>query len=165
MAPRAFSKRYTALAASLALACELVAAQDASYQQALHDLHQKARPVTVRDFALDGKTLAANLSPVRTSGIYLLQGRTEFLYENPTAAAEAQACDECGRILDIPLLTSDAPRDFREQLLECQEDPAKSQMGCLVTIYGLAVTCTVTNVFGATTETPCVEVLDGAVIR
>jgi hypothetical protein len=120
---------------------------------------EHGKRITIADFMLDGKQLAANATPVIMRGAYILQGEADTLYADGQALLMAQS--DVGAHSSVGLLTEDADRSFRKRLLSCQSDPAASQLGCPVTLRGFATICTRTNAFGTVRELPCIHVFDG----
>jgi hypothetical protein len=117
------------------------------------------QPISVETFVLDGRDLASKATKVSLGGVYIRQGNLDVLYANVQAAMIANS-----RGLhqpNVPLLTDDASREFRQHLLMCQSNPASAEMGCSVTVLGRVITCKLSNAYGATREEPCVAVEDG----
>jgi hypothetical protein len=128
-------------------------------EQAERDRTRGYQSITVETFVLDGRDLASKATKVSLSGVYIRQGNLDVLYADVQAAmiANSQGLHQP----NVPLLTDDASREFRQHLLMCQSNPARAQMGCPVTVLGRVTTCKLSNAFGATREEPCVAVEDG----
>ena len=60
----------------------------------------------------------------------------------------------------IGLLTDNAARGLRAYLVDCANNVATSQIGCPVTVFGAATTCTLTT-FGVTRKVSCINVKGG----
>jgi hypothetical protein len=123
---------------------------------------QQARPpeyqaMTAKDFIIDGPQLAARGTRVELTGVYVPEGGVPVLFADPQAANIALYVPSMPRPPSIALLTDDASRAFREALYNC------SQMvqGCWLHVRGRATKCGLTNNFGATHESPCIDVEDG----
>ena len=119
------------------------------------------QPVSVRNFASDGAKLAAANAKVSLTGSYILQDNRGVLYEDIQAVMKMRFHPEAGSQPSVPLLTDDASPRVRRRLLACQTDPSAAQVGCTVTIRGLATTCRLTDALGAAHEGLCVKVEDG----
>lgn len=117
----------------------------------------------IETFILDGRELAAKRIPVRLSGFYILQGRLEAIYGSRLEAIRATQGTGTGQAPRAVLLTDNASRDLRKRLLECQSNPTLSQVGCQITVNGIATSCTVSNIYGVSHIEPCVNVEDGYV--
>lgn len=113
--------------------------------------------VSVRNFALDGPTLAAKNAPVTLTGAFILVGNVATLYPDTQAVIMADAVTQPS----VPLLTDSASRNLRETLLDCQTNYGTAQVGCQITIRGRATMCSLNNVFGASRNAPCVNVEHG----
>ena len=127
-------------------------------EQAERDRTRGYQSITVETFVLDGRDLASKATKVSLGGVYIRQGNLDVLYANVQAAMIANS-----RGLhqpNVPLLTDDASREFRQHLLMCQSNPASAEMGCPVTVLGRVITCKLSNALGATREEPCVAVED-----
>lgn len=127
-------------------------------EQAERDRARGYESITVETFVLDGRDLASKAAKVSLSAVYVREGKLEVLYADTRAVMMAQE-----RLYqpNVPLLTDDASRDFRQYLLRCQSNPGSAQMGCPVTVLGRATMCTLSNAFGGTRAQPCVTVEDG----
>jgi hypothetical protein len=140
-----------------------LAAQAAQQRAEAQDSADAARGysrITVRDFVLDGKGLAGRSAKVSVTGVYMPAGELEFLFGNRVDAIQFASGD--GRNFPtVHLLTDDAARDFRSQLLSCRSNPAAASIGCPVRILGTATMCLLTRTFGVHEEVPCLSVDDG----
>jgi uncharacterized protein YecT (DUF1311 family) len=113
--------------------------------------------ISLETFLLDGKDLAAREAKVSLSGVLVREGNVDVLYADAAAMWTATHYPNRGNQLEVPLLTDDASRDFRQYLLRCQSNPG----GCSVTVLGHATICKLSNAFGATRELPCVAAEEG----
>lgn len=118
--------------------------------------------MSVRNFVIDGPTLAAQHAKVRLVGSYLLSGNVGVLYADSQAVIMARYQADVGRQPSVPLLTEDASHKLREVLLSCDSNPSTGQVGCQIEIHGHATMCTLSNTFGAAHNTPCLEAEDGS---
>lgn len=120
------------------------------------------RSISFRDFIVDGPTLAKNLTTIELIGAYIREGNVSVLYENMESLEMAHyGPGNMSPPRDIPLLTDQASHKFRETQYSCDQQAAYGA-GCMMVVRGIATTCSLTNAFGAVTETPCIEVIDGA---
>ena len=115
----------------------------------------------VRDASgkLDGGDLAAKAAKVAVSGVYVPEGHYGALHNDSQRAM--MAAQRLPQQPNIPLLTDNASREFRQLVLTCRSNPASTQVGCPVTIIGRAITCTWSNAFGVSRNEPCVAVENG----
>jgi hypothetical protein len=135
-------------------------AEDKMQRQREQEAADEARGyphITVETFMLDGKDLASVGAKAAIAGAYVREGNLDNLYADRRALFMARQDNSQP---NVPLVTDDASRDFRQQLLRCQSD-ASSHLGCLVTVLGHATTCKLSNAFGAGREEPCLTVEDG----
>lgn len=111
-------------------------------------------PMSIEAFVLDGKDLARKGAKVAINGSLSREGGIDVLFKDNYSKFRARE----GK--DVPhvslLIDETAARDFREYLLKC-----RAAGYCPVTILGHATNCAVTNAFGGSRETPCVQVTDG----
>jgi hypothetical protein len=134
--------------------------EEARRQQQLEDQARAGgyQKTSVETFVLDGRDLAARGSKVSLAGNYLREGNLEVLYADTRAVLmRTHGVPQP----NVPLLTDDASREFRQHLLRCQSNPGSAQMGCPVTVLGRATMCTLSNAFGGMRESPCVAVDEG----
>jgi hypothetical protein len=111
------------------------------------------RLMTVMDFLLDGRELAANQTRVALEGTYTREGGLGVLYASRRDLMMSRGNTQ----FRVALLADDASRSLRQTMLECQ-----SNIGCEgLTIKGHATTCSVRNAFGVTHEEACIAVEDG----
>jgi hypothetical protein len=114
--------------------------------------------MSVTDFVVNGPDLAAKGARVHLSGYYTLNGDAPVLFPNRQAAiVTMNAPPGVGRAPSVPLLIDHASADFRRQLVLCDANPNTVNCNSL-DISGIATMCTVSNAFGATRSTPCVDV-------
>jgi len=66
---------------------------------------------------------------------------------------------------ELPLLTEDATREFRQILLRCKARPGSNQIGCPAVITGHASQCSLTGPLGSTRSLPCIVVENGRELR
>jgi hypothetical protein len=109
---------------------------------------QGYRQVTFEDFAVDGMSLGR----VAIRGLYVKQGNLAYLYPSQF--------DIFNHRNGIPLLTENAERSLRKHMYECNQYAAGMQ-GCVMTVMGSVDDCTLTSVFGSTTEHACIDVTGG----
>jgi hypothetical protein len=115
------------------------------------------RLMTVRDFLLDGRELAANQTRVALEGTYTRDGNLDVLYTSRKDLMMLRGNTQ----FRVSLLTDDASRSLRQTILQCQSSGIQN-IGCEgLAVKGHATTCSVWNAFGATHEEPCVAVEDG----
>ena len=117
--------------------------------------------VSVRDFAENGRELAAAGAKVSLSGAYILQGNREVLYADVQAIIKTRYGPQTGTQPSVVLLTNAASDQFRRRSRSCQTDPSAAQVGCMVKIRGRAAMCTPNDAPGERREGPCVNVEDG----
>jgi hypothetical protein len=141
-------------------------AQAAEQRQVAQQNEDSARgysPISVRDFVLDGKELAARSAKLSLIGAYLPVGNLEMLFGTDLDAIQfANGQDQNSPT--VHLLTENASRDFRSQLLACRSNPATAYVGCPVRILGQATICELSNSFGARRSLPCIAI-DGGSVR
>lgn len=116
--------------------------------------------ITVRNFILDGKALAAQGAKVALTGAYMPVGNLEFLFETNIDAIQF-ANGHNQNSPTVYLITEDASRDFRSQLLACRSNPATVSVGCNVHVLGNATMCALSGPFGISSNVPCVSVDEG----
>lgn len=117
--------------------------------------------ISVHDFILDGKGLASRSAKLSLNGVYMPAGNLEMLFETRVDAIQF-ARGDLPNGLGIHLLTDNAAREFRGQLLNCRSNLATTQIGCSVRILGVATTCVLSSPFGVRQEVPCVAVHEGS---
>lgn len=127
--------------------------QDAAYTKQLQDAGFKV--ISFDDFILDGKDLESNGDQIAIHGYYLKQGMA-MLYASLIDAT--MSLNDLGNPQKIPLLIDDAPRDIRAALLACDHNPYTA---CELMAAGQVISCTLTNGFGASRETMCIQVQRG----
>jgi hypothetical protein len=136
-------------------------AQQKERDQEAADEARGYQSITVETFVLDGKDLASKGAKVSLIGVFTREGNLDFLYADRRAVLMAT-----GRYgspqPSVPLLTQDAAREFRKQLLEhlprCQPNVGG---GCPLTVRGRVITCTMTYALGASRQESCVDVENG----
>jgi hypothetical protein len=121
-------------------------------------------PITVSDFVLDGKRLAARKEKRSLTGIYIPAGELELLFQS-SADAYMFSNGQSPHSPSVNLLTEDASRQFRSQLLACRSSPATQYAGCQVHILGTVTMCVLSDSLGRRRNVPCVSVEDGSVGR
>jgi hypothetical protein len=119
--------------------------QEAAY---LANKSAPPRPVSFEEFQLDGEQLARNHAKLVVVGHYMKFGGVEVLHPTGSAVADVN--------IDIPLITTDAPRDTRALFLQC----SVTQLDCSVTVAGHAAMCTRSSILGSK-HMPCLAVDDG----
>lgn len=138
----------TTTALAFLLTIQLVYARDITYTT-----------ISVRNFAIDGPSLAKRRARVELTGIYAKNGQINVLYANSTDWAIAYN----GQIPPgglVPLLTDDASHAVREQMFTCSSVYPGS--GCPLTVRGTVILCYERNVFGSENDgVPCLNVEDG----
>jgi len=139
----------------------------AAVQQRLADrqgaeLARGYSPITVRDFVLDGKGLAAQKAKRSLTGVYMPAGNLDLLFQS-TADAYQFSSGQNRSVPSANLLTEDASRQFRSELLACRSSPAAQYTGCPVHILGTVTVCVLSDYLGRRRNTPCVSVEDGSV--
>jgi hypothetical protein len=132
--------------------------QEATAQHFQTEQQRGYKRITFEDFQLDGKQLAATESKVALTGAYVKVGESEYLF--PSTLSVATMRESFNLNAGIGLLTDDAPRNIRKFFLDCQNNPAASQLGCPLNVLGYATMCTRTNLIG-TSQLPCLVVDDG----
>jgi hypothetical protein len=119
-------------------------------------------PITVHDFVLDGKELATRKAMRSLTGVYLPSGNLELLFGTNVDAIQFSN----GQNQNSPtvhLLTENASRQFRSQLLACRNNPSAAYVGCRVHVLGSATMCVLSGPLGNRRDVPCVSVDDGSV--
>jgi hypothetical protein len=127
------------------------------------DESQGYKRISVEAFELDARTLAANQNRVSLKGAYLSDGNVAWLL--PGQLDVIRVLHEPGAartVSKVPLLTDDAGRDLRQQLLQCRANPNAQ---CSVVVRGHVTTCQSTTSLGAQLEMPCVAVETGRMVR
>lgn len=120
------------------------------------------RSISVRDFIVDGPTLAAKGARVQLSGAYTHQGNGAVLYADWRSLMMVKyGPPDLPSPPSVPLLTDNASHEFREALYSCDSAATYGTPGCLIVVRGRATTCVLTNGFGAQSDSPCVAVEDG----
>jgi hypothetical protein len=143
---------------------ELVSAQRAQERDnERQDESQGYKRISVETFELDAKTLAANQSKVALKGAYLSDGNVAWLLPAQIDVIRVLHDPAAARAVSrVPLLTDDAGRDLRQQLLRCRANPLAQ---CSIVVRGHASTCQSTTSLGAQLEMPCVAVETGRLVR
>jgi TPR repeat protein len=114
--------------------------------------------ITVEDFILDGKELAAANAKVSVKGAYAKWGENEMIFPSGTAVYTAK--ESLSMDTGIGVLTDDATRNVRKYILDCVTTGAAAQFGCPMTVFARASMCTRTRL-GSSKDLPCLIVLDG----
>lgn len=127
------------------------------------DAAQGYKKISFKDFALDAKTLAAGEVRVTMQGAYVPDGNMDWFFESYEAALTATMppLSSGANIQRIPLLTEDASRSFREQLLRCKTTPGSNHSGCQASITGHVSLCSMTSPMGSRSNIPCIVVENG----
>ena len=142
------------------LAAEMAQKNMAVRQSA--ELAKGYSPITFEDFVLDGKELAAREAKRSLTGVYLPVGNLELLFgTNIDAIQFSQGYNQNSP--SVHLLTENASRDFRRQLLACRSNPAAASVGCRVHVLGRATMCVLSGPLGNRLDVPCVSVDEGSV--
>jgi hypothetical protein len=141
-----------------------VAAQRAQERDnELQDESQGYKRISVETFELDAKTLTANQSKISLKGVYLWDGNVAWLLPAQVDAIRVLNNPAAARTVSkVPLITDDAGRDLRQQLLKCRANPLAQ---CFVVIRGHVSTCQSTTTLGAQLEMACVAVETGRLVR
>ena len=129
-----------------------------SAEAATIELDHEYKRITVQDFILDGKELAAADAKVSIKGTYAKWGENEMLF--PSAAAVYTAKQSLSTDGGIGVLSDEATRTVRKYLLECVTNGAAAQFGCPLTVFGRATMCTWTRL-GSSKDVPCLIIVDG----
>lgn len=119
-------------------------------------------PTTVQDFVLDGKQLVARKAKRSLTGVYLPVGNLEVLFGNGSDVYQFST----GNNLNSPmvhLLTDNASREFRRQLLACRSSQSTVYGSCRIHVLGTATMCVISGPLGNRRDVPCVSVADGSV--
>lgn len=116
---------------------------------------------TVRDFVLDGRELAQRVAKRSVTGVYLPIGNYGLLFSERIDAIQFASGHNFNAV-SIPLITENASREFRSQLLACRGNPASSQIGCEVRVLGTATTCAISTRFQTRRDVPCIAVDEGS---
>ena len=124
-------------------------------EQRANDEKKGFKPITFDDFLLDGKALAARNTKLSISGFYVRLGEVEFLM--PSMNAIAMSRNEITADRGIALLTEDAPRNVRQNFLNCRNNIVTAQIGCQMTVLGHATMCEKTTLL-ETSNAPCLIV-------
>lgn len=132
--------------------------QEAVSQQVQEEKERGYEPMTIEDFQLDGKSLAAHDAKVALEGFYAKLGNVEYLM--PSAMAVASLRQSGASDQGVALLTDDAARNVRKYFLECRNDVTGSLFGCHITVLGRATMCEKTT-FLAKSDEACIAVDDG----
>jgi hypothetical protein len=128
------------------------------------DAPDSYRSLTLREFANEGPTLAAQSARVEITGAYTKPENVDLLYANRASAVTATENPENAdsrRIPFISLLTDQASHDARVALLDCR---TRKDVGCQVTLRGQVTMCTLTNSQGSSQQFPCLDVRDGGLV-
>lgn len=129
----------------------------------MQDESQGYKRISVETFELDAKALAANQSKISLKGAYLSDGNVAWLLPAQLDAIRALNDPAAARVVSkVPLITDDADRDLRKQLLRCRGNPLAQ---CSVVIRGHVSTCQSTTTLGAQLEMACVAVETGRLVR
>jgi surface-adhesin protein E len=141
-----------------------VAAQRAQERDnELQDESQGYKRISVETFELDAKSLAANQSKISLKGVYLSDGNVAWLLPSQVDAIRALNDPTAARAVSrVPLITDEAGRDLRQQLLRCRANPLAQ---CSVVIRGHVSSCQSTTSLGTQWEMACVAVETGRLIR
>lgn len=140
------------------------AAQQQADAQRSADAEKGYNRITVRDFVLDGQELASRSAKLSLVGVYLPAGNLELLFGSSVDAVQFANGDvQNGPV--VHLLTANATREFRGQLLTCRGNPAAAYVGCPARIVGTATRCVLSNALGGRREVPCVSVDEGSLGR
>jgi hypothetical protein len=143
---------------------QLVSAQRAQERDnESQDESQGYKRISVETFELDAKTLAANQSKISLKGVYLSDGNVAWLLPAQVDVIRALNDPAAARAVSkVPLITDDAGRDLRQQLLRCRANPLAQ---CSVVVRGHVSTCQSTTSLGTQLEMACVAVETGRLVR
>lgn len=114
--------------------------------------------ITIEDFILDGKELAAAGAKVSIKGTYAKWGENEMLFPSGVAAYRAKETFSIDGAIGV--LSNDATRSVRKYLLDCMTTGAAAQLGCPLRVFARANMCTRTRL-GYSTDVPCLIIVDG----
>jgi hypothetical protein len=144
-------------------------AQSASAQQAqerdneAQDESQGYKRIPVETLELDAKALAANQSKISLKGVYMSDGNVAWLLPSLVDAIRAMRDPASARAVSkVPLVTDDAGRDLRQQLMKCRANPMPQ---CSIVVRGHVSTCQSTTSLGTPLEMACVAVETGRLVR
>jgi hypothetical protein len=116
--------------------------------------------ITFKDFALDGRQLAAVNTKVSITGRYIKQGNMEVIVPSTLDAARTRSTHIIGDSA-IGLLTENAARNIRELFWECNKTQnAMWLQGCPVTILGQVVVCRKTSLAALRTRYASPSMMD-----
>jgi hypothetical protein len=143
---------------------QLVSAQRAQERDnERQDESQGYKRISVEAFELDARTLAANQGRVSLKGAYLSDGNVAWLLPAQIDVIRVLHDPAVARTISkVPLLTDDAGRDLRQQLLRCRANPMAQ---CSIVVRGHVSMCQSTTSLGAQLEMPCVAVETGRLVR
>lgn len=123
-------------------------------------LPPQPRVLTVGNFAIDGPSLAREHTLVSVSGYYILQHGVPMLYPDVMAVIMVRYHEGITTPASVGMVIDEASHKLRAALQFCDSNPGTAQTGCQVNITGRAQLCTLTNVFGAMREMPCLNAQD-----
>lgn len=119
------------------------------------------REMSLRDFIVDGPTLAHAKTHVRIHGVIVLIDDVWLLYPDQQSATAAKNNFKMHpEPPSVPVTIDNAPHDLRDALYYCGHDAYVSTFGCGEEIDGIAETCELSNGFG-TLHGVCLDALDG----
>lgn len=130
------------------------------------DESQGYKRISVETFELDAKTLAANQSKISLKGVYLSDGNVGWLLPTQVDVIRALTDPAAARAVSkVLLITDNADRDLRQQLVRCRTNPLATMAQCSVVIRGHVSTCQSTTTLGTQLEMVCVAVETGRLVR
>ena len=113
-------------------------------------------PITIQEFILDGRQLVSRGSKVSIVGFYLSIGHLDYLFQSLADASMNQTRSA------VHLLTENASREFRSQLLTWRSNPGSAYVGRPIHVLGKATICVLTGPLGDRHNLPCIAIDDGS---
>ena len=133
-------------------------AEERRRQSDAQDIRRGFTPITPRDFQLDARKLGVAAAYISINGFIVRDGRLSVIF-----ASQNDAVLMIHSNLEmpyVPILIDDAERQFRSELMSCQNGRG-SYMGCAAKVIGRVGQCELTNGFGAKRQEFCLIVADG----
>ena len=119
------------------------------------------KPVSFADFMIDAPQLSAAKQHVEVSGVVIMKGQAEVMYESQQDLLIDTRTAAMRRPW-IGLEVDNASRSLRTTLYYCSTIPQTAYAGCPVSVRGVATNCNSVNGFGAVITVPCIAVQDGS---
>jgi hypothetical protein len=127
--------------------------QEAERQEKINqDESRGYNRMSFTDFQLDAKSMQAG-KRLSITGFYEVFGHLQSLTENPSQIQMPAACK-------LFLLSEDAPRDARRQLIDLQNKACGKYLICQITVLGHVQRCSETMLGKKVRDTICVAVDD-----